>query len=147
MTNLLVIPAPAINVVTQNFCIAGLSQANSMLLTLAQQQKNEWIKWWDTNLTAAQVQAQIDYIAGIAGTDISGATNMFAILSAKSLRLITYIMGEDSSSYSDAVLEKSGALQPNGQPYQKYWTPGWEYALDPTKPSGIAVTVPCIWNE
>lgn len=147
MTNLLPIPAPATDVVTQDFCIAALNQANGMLYSLQQQQKNEWVKWWDPNLTAAQVQAQIDYIASIPGTDVSGATNVFAILCNKSTRLINYILGEDSAAYSDAALEKTGVLQPTGFPYQRFISPGWYYQLDNTKPSGIAVSSPCIWNE
>lgn len=146
MTNLLVIPAPATDVAVQNFCIDRLTKGNQILLDLPGAQKAEWSCWWDPGLSAAQVQAQIDYIAGIAGSDVSGGTNMFSILSAKSLRLIAYILGEYPTAYDDAWMESTGVHQPNGNLYQKFKTPGWLYTLDGTKPSGIAVSTPCLWT-
>lgn len=146
MTNLLVIPMPAAVVSVQNDCIDLLTQANEGLLSFAGMQKRLWSQWWDPGLSAAEIQARIDFIAGVAGTDVSGGTNMFSILSAKSLRLIAYILGEYPSAYDDAYMESTGARQPNGNLYQKFKTPGWFYTLDGTRPSGIAVSTPCLWN-
>lgn len=141
------IPSLSADVSTQQDCVRILTNSNGILDQSWKALRHLWPDLWDKDLTVVEMQSRIDYLASVPATDPSGAKDAFTAICAKALRLIQWILIEDSTAFDDAELESTGARQPNGQPYKKYLTPGWLYVIDGTKPSGIAVISPCIWNS
>jgi hypothetical protein len=141
------IPTPSADVQTQNDALWLINDSNNALLSNEAYIKSIWKFLWDKGLTAAQMQARLDYLASIPATDPSGATNVLTAMFAKATRLITYILGEDPNAFADAINDPAGAVNPaTGQVYKQYFSTGWYFTIDGTKPSGMAVTQPWEWE-
>ena len=113
-----------------------MNSYNDAFLSTVSQFKNQWIQFWDPNLTVVQMQAQLDFLA------TSGALSAYF---TKALNLITYLLGEDPHCFDDSIADLNGAIQPNGQPYKRFLTPGWIYTVDGS--GRMIVSAPCSFTN
>ena len=104
--------------------------------------KSPWEQFWNPQNSVERMQSQIDTLC-LQSTTFNGApSNQFLDICRTALTLIDVIQGAYPSAFTDASMEASGALQPNGQPYQRYLTPGWYYTVDGTT-GRVIVSGPC----
>lgn len=116
----------------QQFIPQFLTDMNNTFLAYLTAYKSSWVQWWDPNLTAAQMQARLDDQAG-----------GFAVIVAQAQAFVAYAKSAAPTAFSDALQEHTGALDPvSHQPITQFETFGWYYTIDPSKPSGIAVSEP-----
>ena len=110
--------------------------------------KTAYNKFWDSNQTAAQLQAQIDTLASNVFSDGNGgATNAFLVITAEEKAAITFVKTYFPQLFADQISDPSGTICPTtGAPAVLYQDPAWTFTLDNTKPSGIAVIAPINWN-
>lgn len=138
---------PSTASLAQNLVNQVLNQFNPLLQNAVSSRKNTWQIFWDPGTPVAVLQAALDLLASTPVTDpVLGSTNALLAIAARGARFITYSNIEDPTSFS-GLLESTGVLQPNGQPYQMYQTPGWYYTVNMAAPSHMAVSAPCTWNQ
>lgn len=106
--------------------------------------KDQWRTFWAADLTVEEMQMQLDHLAGITAVDQGTTTNALSAYFAKALRLITYVLGENTDAFNDGRPERTGVLQVTGQPYVEYFTPGWYYTVSNT--GRIVVSGPCDYS-
>ena len=104
--------------------------------------KTPWEQFWNPLNSVARMQSQIDTLCAQSTTFNGSPSNQFLDICRTALTLIDVIKGAYPSAFDDASMEVSGVLQPTGQPYQRYLTPGWYYTVDQTT-GRIIVSGPC----
>ena len=115
-------------------CNRLMTAANALLLNTITVFKGQWSAFWDSSLTQAEMQAQLDLLA-ITPTQ-GGQSNALQDYFDKGLRLIAYAQTEEPNAFADSRTDESGQCH-------EYLGPGWTYT---TEQSGrIVVVAPCVW--
>lgn len=110
--------------------------------------KGKWNKFWDSNLSQDILQAVIDGMASKVFDDDNGKpTNLWIQYYTAATAEFLDVQRVTPTAFDDGRMESTGILQPTGQPYREFFTVGWYWKIDETKPSGMLVTFPCVWVE
>lgn len=128
---------------TANLIVAAevLQVAKMGLEDLWSGRVERWLKVWNASKARTDMQAQIDIIAASGNLSF-----LLAIAAAETAIISTY----RTDLFAQAVMEASGALQPSGQPYRKFVSPGWYYTTTSdlvTHPSGMVFSAPVNWSS
>lgn len=136
------IPTPSDAFAAQSICDAFIQSHTSMLGNVMPSLRANWSRFWNPNASLTQIQAQIDYLWGISVTYGGSSVPFITALLTDAAAVRAFLVARDANAFADAPMELTGVLQPNGQPYQMFVTPGYYYTLVAGK---IVVSGPCTW--
>lgn len=105
-------------------CNAMVRASNRLIESTLAGYKNNWLLFWDGDLSAEQMQAQLDTLG-------DNLPEFFA----KARRFIEYILVEKPDAFSDTAVDTTGQCQ-------RYLSPGWTYRMDGSR---LIVIAPCEW--
>lgn len=125
------------NVLMQNYNLALQQTINTF--------RFEWQLFWDNGRSVEEMQAILDTLTTTPTTDLGQPLDSLSAYFNKAVRLITFILNENSQAFADALTDTVSGNQPNGEPYVQFLTPGWIYTVDPSN-GRLIVSAPCVFT-
>lgn len=134
-----VLPDPTASQNAQQTCVRLMQDANTLYINTLNRYRSQWNQFWDSGLSVAEMQAQLDYLSTLPAVDSDGkSSNALAEYFAKAERFTKYIVIEVPNAFADSLTDVTGT-------YHQFLTSGWVLTVDNT--GRMIVSSPCEWVQ